>query len=512
MARFENKIVGIDLGTTNTLISYYDEIAGRGECCVNREGSNLTPSAVLFENPDSYVVGTTAKDCAIIYPGNTAMYFKRMMGEVKEAITVEGKIFSPQQLSAFVLKSVVEDAMIELEEEIKDVIITVPAYFDSAARQATIEAGTLAGLNVVDIIDEPAAALYYSDSMKDLAGKTVLIFDLGGGTLDLVAAEIGENEINEIEICGNIHLGGMDWDKMLKKYIKEKYLKGKWLEPDDEQSLELAVEKAKKTLTRTEQARIVVSSRVGREAITITRKEFEECTAPLLSKIKETVQVFMDKLLDKGIESFDKIIMVGGASRMPQIDNLLRTIFPDTEMVRKDCDEAVAKGAAVFGKMLSEKGKVLQVNRSFVPKRLNRISARSYGIAVLLGENGEKKICNMIYKSSELPISVARKFYTSLENQKEVNIFVYETTTSERYVDINERLLLGKCVLKIEGDIPKKSEIFVDFVLKTDGTLVVEGKEPKGNTSVRAVMESQALLSAGELLVQKNVVEEMVKQ
>lgn len=509
MARFENKIVGIDLGTTNTLISYYDEIAGRGECCVNREGLNLTPSAVYFEDPESYVVGTIAKDCALIYPENTAMNFKRLMGEVKEAITVEGKSFSPQQLSAFVLKSVTEDAMVELEEEIKDVIITVPAYFDSAARQATIEAGLLAGLNVVDIIDEPAAALYYSDSMKNLAGKTVLIFDLGGGTLDLVAAEIDEEEINEVAIGGNIHLGGTDWDKMLKKYIKDKYLKGKRLYPEDEQSLDQDIERAKKILTGKEQARIVVSSREGREAIMITRKEFEDCTRPLLSKIRETVQDFMDELLDKGIENFDKIIMVGGASRMSQIENLLKGLFPDAPIVRKDCDEAVAKGAAVYGKMLSEKGKMVRIRHSFVPKKLNRISARSYGIAALLGEHGQRKICNMIYKSSELPVKVSRKFFTSTENQQVVNIFVYETTANERYVDIEDRYFLGKCILNIEGNIPKKSEIFVDFVLKQDGTLMVEGREPKGNTSVRAVMESRALLSAEELLTQKKVVEDM---
>ena len=138
MTRFQSKIVGIDLGTTNTVISYYDEIGKRGECCVNQEGTNLLPSAVYFENSETYTVGSIARDGALLYPDNTAMFFKRKMGISKEAITVDGKTFSPQQVSALVLKEAVESAYEELEEKITDAVITVPAYFSSEARQATI--------------------------------------------------------------------------------------------------------------------------------------------------------------------------------------------------------------------------------------------------------------------------------------------------------------------------------------------------------------------------------------
>ena len=195
---------------------------------------------------------------------------------------------------------------------------------------------------------------------------------------------------------------------------------------------------------------------------------------------------------------------------MPQISEMLRTIFSDTELIQKDCDEAVAKGAAVYAKRIAQKAKRFSVRQSFTPKRLNRISARSYGIAALLGDYGEKKICNMIFKSADLPASVSRKFYTSIDNQKKVNISVYETTATERYADIDERTLLGNCELIIDGDIPRKSEILVDFNLRQDGTLTVEGREPKGQTSVRAVMESRALLNADELIAQKDTVNKLI--
>lgn len=509
MARFKTKIVGIDLGTTNTLISYYDDIAKRGECCAAREGGRSTPSAVYFESVDTYIVGKDAKDSVIAYPDRTALRFKRLMGETKEAINIGGTVFSPQQLSAFVLKKVAGDAKEELEEEIKDVVITVPAYFSSAAKQATKEAGMIAGLNVRDIIDEPCAALYHIDSIGDLSGKTVMVFDLGGGTLDMIAAQVKENEIDEIAIGGDTNLGGSDWDKALKQYIRDKYLDGRSIRVDDEKDLEVDVEKVKIALTGKSEGRLVIRDDNIKIPVRITRDEFEACTEPLLDRARETIRRFMDELMERGVDRFDKIVKVGGASRMPQIGNMLRTFFPDTEIIQKDCDEAVAKGAAVYAKQLAEGGKTRSVKQSFVHKTLNRISARSYGIAALLGDYGEKKICNMIYKSTDLPVSVSKKFFTSIENQKIVNIAVYENEISERYVDIDEKFLLGKCVLHIEGDVPRKSEIIVDFHLKQDGTLTVEGREPHGGTSVKTTMESRAMLNAHELIEQKSEVEKM---
>lgn len=513
MTRFESKIVGIDLGTTNTVISYYDEIGKRGECCVNQEGTNLLPSAVYFEDSETYTVGSIARDGALLYPDNTAMFFKRKMGVSKEAITVDGKTFSPEQLSALVIKEAVESAYEELEEEITDAVITVPAYFNSDARQATIEAGRMAGLKVRAILDEPVAAVYHCDLMNNLEDKMLLVVDLGGGTFDIVAVAISETEINEIAINGDIHLGGSDWDLAFVNYIKETYLKGKTLQLDDEEALLLGAERAKKAFSKKEKTKINISTKQGRVPVELTRDEFDRCTAHLLERVRAVVQELMLDLFDKGISEFDKIIMVGGATRMTQIEQLLRRLFPDTEIVAKDQDEAVAKGAAVYAKMLSgtSKEKMLSIKQSFRPKHLNRVSTRSYGLAALMGENGERKICNMIFRSEELPVSKKKYFFTSCENQKQVNLRVYETTSKERYVDIHPDALLGNCVLEIPDDLPKGADIEVTFILNEDGILSLEGREPKSGKTVKITMESKALLESDEVMIQKGDIDKLKK-
>ena len=336
---------------------------------------------------------------------------------------------------------------------------------------------------------------------------------MGGGTLDLVAAEISDSEIEEIAINGDIHLGGSDWDLAFVQYIKGKYLKGRTFEPDDEQDLLLNVEKAKITLSRKEKTRITVSTKQGRVPIELSRSEFEECTKPLLEKTKTVLRNLMNDLLDRGITEFDKVIMVGGATRMIQIENLLREFFPDTEIIAKDQDEAVAKGAAIYAKLISNSsdGTRFSVKKSFKPKKLNRISTRSYGLMALLGEGGERKICNMIYRLAELPAIKKKTFYTSCDNQKVVNLQVYETTSNDRYVTITKDAFLGNCILEISDDIPKGSDIEVTFILNENGTLSIEGREPKSGINVRTSMESKALLEADELLEQKSSIENMVK-
>ena len=512
MARFECGILGIDLGTTNTVVSYYDEIGQRGECCMNQEGTTLFPSAVYFEDSSSYVVGTVAREGAVLHPDRTAMFFKRKMGASKEAVTIDGKIFSPQQVSALVLKEAVENARAELETETVDAVITVPAYFDAAARKATIEAGEMAGLHVRDILDEPVAALYHCDALSDLMGKTVLIFDLGGGTLDLVAAEVRENEINEIVIAGNTRLGGADWDRAFADHIRKNRLQGSTLGPEEEQELLLAAEKAKKVLSRKEKTKLYVSTAEGRVPVEVTRSEFDQCTDHLNRKIRAVIVDMMMDLYRKGITEFDRIILVGGATRMPQIERLLAEAFPYTDVVAGDQDEAVAKGAAVYAKLLAgSAGGHPPVKQAAPEKRLNRICTRSYGLAAMMGEDGERKVCNMIFRSAELPVSIVRRFYTTCDNQKQVNLKIYENISDERYVDVHPEAFLGNCILELPENLPKGSDIEVTVTIREDGVLTVEGREPESGKAVRALIESKALLGLDEIMVQKGDIEKLSK-
>lgn len=299
MGRFEGKIVGIDLGTTNTLLAYYDGFLKKGICCPNNEGSRLTPSAVCFFSQDAIIVGSMAHDCALLYPDKTAVLFKRLMGLEKEAIMVNGEIYSPQQLSALVLKSVIRDAQTELGEKITDAVITVPAYFGSNRRRATIEAGTIAGLRVKDLLDEPVAAIYNADSIKNLEGKTCLVFDLGGGTLDIVAACVKKDSIDELVIAGDLSLGGSDWDQKFIEHIKETYLKDKVLDAEDEQELALKSEMAKKVLSEKTQTRFSIGTDMGRVEITVTRQEFEDCTSQLLNRVRRVLCEVQELMQEK---------------------------------------------------------------------------------------------------------------------------------------------------------------------------------------------------------------------
>lgn len=512
------KVMGIDLGTSNSVGAVVDPFTQRGECIVNDEGMTLTASAICFENRDDILIGNIARDCSILYPETTAILFKRLMGVETTAITVDGKAYSPQQLSALVLKKIKADAEAELGQEVKKVVITVPAYFDSNRRQATKEAGMEAGFEVLDLLDEPVAALYCADRIMNYAGKTVLIFDLGGGTLDLVCAKITDDTINEIAISGDTYLGGSDWDKAFVSYITDTYLKGVRMEIEDRQELVNKTEKAKNDLSKKEETRFTVMTEVGRKEITVTRKEFEKCTLHLRDCAMNFLEEMKSTLEDKGITKLDQIILCGGATRMPQIQEGIKKVFPDTILVSKDVDQCVAKGAAIYAEsLLKEKQPKIMRDmktsdakevKEVKTKQLNRVTGRSYGIAAYIGDT-ERKVCNMIFQNMELPAFKESVYYTRHHNQKTVSLEVYESTASNRYENFENASNIGTCQLKINGDIPKGSPIIVSISIRTDGTLQIKGAEETGSTDVVAVMETNTLLSAVDLKEEKKAVNEI---
>ena len=547
------EVIGIDLGTTNTVASYYDEVARDGECCPDFEGTNLTPSAVYFEKSQdkdgwSHVVGKVAKEIAILHPDRTATRFKRLMGKTKEGIRLENKEYSPQELSAFMLERAVENAEAALDRTIRNVVITVPAYFGDLQRKATLEAGRLAGLNVIDILDEPIAALIHCTTLSDLTDKVVLVIDLGGGTLDLIAARVTEDCIEELEIDGDIGLGGSDWDDALTEYVRRTFLSGKSLRVDDEQQLCLDVEFAKKVLSNEKKnnARFVVRSMDGPVEVRITREEFDTCTRFLRDRTEAIIRRVKDSLARKGIGKIDKIILAGGATRMLQIRALIREIWPelgDSDIIRKNVDEAVACGAASYARMKAAeiaageleaeqtgnaagnilqgkngpvidleneecwqkfKEKVSHEKKEKVPqvvKPLHRISSRSYGLGVTVEEPGgqTQKVYNLIYRGEALPVEkLGIKFGLSEDNMSRVALRVFENFSDELYLEQDTDLLIGECVLPINQKLPKGAIIEVSFRLQEDGTLYVYGTEPTGNTRIEMTLKSKALLGKDE--------------
>lgn len=506
------KIIGIDLGTTNSAVAYVDPFSGKGECVQNKDGYNLTASAVCFQSKEKIMIGNTAADCKIIYPDKTVTLVKRMMGVKKTAISVDGTDYSPQQISALILKSLKEDAENELEQKVNKVVITVPAYFDSNSREATIEAGREAGFEVLDLLDEPVAALYNMDSIKNHAGKTVLIFDLGGGTLDLVCARITETSIDEIVISGDNHCGGSDWDNALIEYVKGTYLKGAKLDAAAEQELANKAELAKKELSKKSETFFTVMTDTGRKEVEISRKEFENCTSKWLDRAMDVLKKMKRTLQEKGIDRLDQIILCGGATRMPQIEQGIAEIFPDVHIFGKDRDQAVAKGAAIYAEALM-KEKQPAVNRcSNIPagKELTRVTSRSYGI-VVWPDDDERKVYNMICQNTPLPAEKEEVFCTLHDNQKRACIEVCASADNHRYENISAASRVGKCFLNINGSLPKHSPIIISMRLDETGILHIRGREESGNTEVSAEMKTQALISEEGLVVEKKQVDDIYK-
>ena len=372
------------------------------------------------------------------------------------------------------MKSVTNDAEEELGEKITDAVITVPAYFGTNRRRATMEAGMLAGLNVRGILDEPVAAIYNADSIGKLEGKNCLVVDLGGGTLDIVVAHVTGESINELFIDGDLNLGGSDWDAAFREYIRKEYLAGKQLEVEDEQELLIKTEMAKKRLSDKMETKFSVSTCEGRFEISLTRNEFEKCTAGLLDRVRlvlDRVRQMMSKKTDN--REIDLIILAGGATRMPQIRALLDELFPGKNVSAKDVDCAVAKGAAVYARMLQteEQPAVVKMFDNPGTKNLKRIAGRSYGISAYIAGTEEEKVWNMIYKNSGLPDEGEHVFQTRYANQRTVLLEIYENNENAYKTEVEDSTLIGKFVLEITGYLPVWPPMYTSLKLDENGML-----------------------------------------
>ncbi len=345
------KSFGIDLGTTYSCIAYVDEFS-KPVIIPNSENSRVTPSVVFFDG-DEIIVGDVAKENSKVYPEDVVSFIKRSMGDEFFIFNHRDKDYKPEEISALILKKLVKDANEHLGEEINDVVITCPAYFGINEREATKNAGIIAGLNVKQIINEPTAAAI-SYGMEKSKDKVVIVYDLGGGTFDITMIDVKDEEIKVIGTGGDHNLGGKDWDDAIIRFVVEKFREETGLEddiledPDTAQDLALQAEKAKKTLSTREKAPIVVTYGGQRAKIILTREKFDEITKDLLDRTITLTKEMMQEAKKKNYESFDEFLLVGGSSRMPQVLEAVSSEFKDLEPRLFDPDESVAKGAAIF--------------------------------------------------------------------------------------------------------------------------------------------------------------------
>ncbi len=498
--------IGIDLGTTYSVVSYVDK-NGIPQIITNSEGSKITPSAIFFDN-ENIVVGEVAKREKEFSPENVVDVVKRTMG--KDITFSNGsKNYRPEELSGFILKKLIQDAEAELNEKVTGVVITVPAYFNDKERQATVDAATLAGANVLQIINEPtAAALAYGYKNEAKNEENVLVYDLGGGTFDITLLSIGQGEMKTVATDGNHRLGGVDFDNVIVDYIIEEIDNQLDYDAEDDDELmaeiELEAERIKKALTSKSSERITLRVDGEKFRTEYTKKQFENDISSLVDK---TVHQLRACVLEANYEltDVDKILLVGGSTRIPLIGERLSQNFTVKTSKELNPDEVVAVGAGILAAKLGLEDK-LDPNEE-VDSKLNDISftdVNSIGIGMVANnDNGEPENTIIVEKHTQLPAIVSKTFYLLNDNQEYVLLQLTEGDDLD--LDFVEVVATANVSLpegRMQGD-----PIIVEIGIDKNGCIVVTAIDGVSETVLKSIeIEKTGALTEKEIsaLIEEN--------
>ena len=481
------KIIGIDLGTTNSCVAVVE--GGEPTVITNAEGNRTTPSIVSYSKKGERLVGETAKRQAITNADQTVTSIKRHMGS-NHRVTLSGKDYTPQEISAMILQKMKRDAEDYLGEEVQEAVITVPAYFTDSQRQATKDAGKIAGLEVKRIINEPtAAALAYG--LEDKKDQTILVFDLGGGTFDVSIMELGDGVFEVIATSGNNHLGGDDFDQKIIDYLAAEFKKGYGVDLKNDrmamQRLKDAAEKAKKELSTVMTTNInlpfITQTEEGPKHLDIdlSRAKFDELTADLVEK---TMGPARQALKDAGLKptEIDEIILVGGSIRIPAVQDAVKKLIGKEPNRGINPDEVVAMGAAIQGGVMA--GDVHDVV-------LLDVTPLSLGIETLGGV-----FTKLIDRNTTIPTEKSKVFSTAADNQTSVDIHVLQ---GERKMAGGNKTL-GRFQLTDIPPAPRgMPQIEVSFNIDTNGIVHVSAKDLGTGNQQNITIKSSSGLSDDEI-------------
>jgi molecular chaperone DnaK len=511
-----SRIYGIDLGTTYSCISYVDE-SGRPVVLNNVEGDQTTPSVVFFESPENIVVGKAAKQASRAEEGRVVSFVKRSMGDPSYTFDVDGHKYTPEEISSLILRKLVQDAEATTGEKVTDVVITCPAYFGIAEREATKNAGILAGLTVHRILDEPVAAAICYGVREAGTDETVLVYDLGGGTFDITVIRIEGGDVRVVYTGGDHNLGGKDWDERVINHLAEEFMKAEPSAGDPRNDalglseLFLQAEELKRNLSAREKVKGGISFGGGRLQIELTREKLEEITSDLTQRTIDLTQDVLKEAAQRGETKIDKLLLVGGSSRMPVVARRLKEVFSlDPQLFEPDL--SVAKGAALLALTIEAKdGK--KFNFPLPPVGdVTTTCSHGFGVVVSKDEKGEQEeVVYVIHENTSVPAEVLETgFGTLFANQTNVRIRVVESNQVESpRVQDNRQIAEGE--ISLPPNLPKGSPIHVTFALREDARLDIKAIEPSSGRELTLNVDIAGALSAAEVeqkrrdLVKKNV-------
>ncbi|WP_433202311.1 Hsp70 family protein [Nocardia sp. CA-107356] len=543
-------VYGIDLGTTNSAIARIDA-DGRPEVMIGLNGEATVPSVVLFASAFDHLVGEGARRQARLDPEHVCALVKRRMGDTEWRFVAHGQTWSAPAVSALILKSLASDAEFSGGEPVKRVVITVPAYFGDEERRATIQVGTYAGFDVAGVLSEPiAAALSYGFGRLDgsvQVGKegqreTVLVYDLGGGTFDATVIELADRRISVLAVEGDHQLGGADWDERIALYLSQKFCEAN---PDAEdplddsagsQMLVLAAERAKRELTDADRTDVVIAHDGARAVIALTRDEVDAMTFSLMRRTIDLTRDCLAAASKRGVASVDRLLLVGGSSRMPMVERELRRELglggelrdPDLSVARGaalygekleverlimadlttrgrlrdgadihdaaplDLDQSIARVAASFGQPVGSVRRMLEI-------QVDTVVSRGFGVLALDYQYGLAATW-LVQRNSTLPVKVRRSFGTVRADQDEIALTIVEQqgqAASLRPEDT--KVLVEGRIRGIPAGYPEGSEVRVTFEMGFDGVLKVTCHHVDADMPLTLTAQTGATLSQADV-------------